>query len=177
MVSKSIVVLFDYSSKSNLIVKGLGQVGSSGNQRNPEVLRGRLRSVLALVGAPVPFEVDDVVVYSAHSSHPVYNVKLSSAAAVDSILREFFNYTRRSNPVKRPAELDNVSLNHAVTPGTRIRISLLRVSLKICCAIFCVEVELINCFLFMLRLRYFPVTTCFVSEAELCCVCTISFSC
>ena len=68
-----------------------------------------------------------VVTYSAKSA-PVFNAELDSAEAVDAILREFSKFTRRSNPVKRPPELEDVALYHAVTPGTRIRISLLRVS-------------------------------------------------
>ena len=81
-----------------------------------------------MVGSSTEFKVVSVVSYSAKSS-PVFNAELDSEEAVDSILREFSKYTRRNNPVKRPAELETVSMHHAVTPGTRIRISLLRVSL------------------------------------------------
>ena len=115
-------------NKNHVIVKGLGQVGSSGSQRSPEVLQGRLKAVLSLIGVSLPFEVLSVVVYGPSSASPVYNVELDSVSAVDALLIEFFKFTRRSNPVKRPPELERVFLYHAVTPGTRIRISILRVN-------------------------------------------------
>ena len=134
-------LLFLSRNKNRLIVKGLGQIGSSGSQRSPDVLRSRIESVLSLIGSAA-FQVKDVVVYSASSPSPVYNVELDSIASVDSLLKEFFKFTRRSNPVKRPPELDKVFLYNAVTPGTRIRISILRVILALNLTHF-------NCFTFL----------------------------
>ena len=122
----SFIFITFFSTKRHIIVKGLGQIGSS-TQPTAEVVRTRLSAVLALVGYASPFEVLSVITYSAKHS-PVYNAELDRAEAVEGLLQEFFKFTRRSNPVKRPPELESVSLHHAVTPGTRIRISLLRVS-------------------------------------------------
>ena len=74
------------------------------------------------------FEVVNVVVFPS-GNHPVYDVELCSPGAVEALVREFFKYTRRRDPVQRPAELDRVSIHHSVTPGTRVRIALLRVSI------------------------------------------------
>ena len=120
------IYVFCFRQLNCIIVKGLGQVGSSGAQHSPDALKSRMSSVLRLVGGGLEFSVVGVVVYSARHS-PIYNVELDSTAAVTSLLREFFKFTRRNNPVKRPPELESVSLHHSVTPGTRIRISLLRV--------------------------------------------------
>ena len=109
------------------MVKGLGQIGSSGSQRDPEVLKSRLASVLQLIGSSVPFAVTDVIAYPSASS-PVYDVGLDSSVAVSSLVREFFKFTKRTNPTARPPELERVGVYHSVTTGTRVRISLLRVS-------------------------------------------------
>ena len=61
------------------------------------------------------------------SSSPIYDVELDSADSVDQLLIASFRFSRKKDPVRRPPELENVSVYHAVTAGTRIRISLLRV--------------------------------------------------
>ena len=109
--------------RSFLIVKGLGQIDDSGSA---ERLVTRFGSLLALVGCDHPFTVQSVKSYS--TSNPVYSVELDSSESVDSLLRTFTKFTRRRDPVRRPPELENASLFHSVTAGTRIRISLLRVS-------------------------------------------------
>ena len=110
-------------TRSHVIVKGLGQVGGSGSQRDPQVLRARVSSVLARVGVRSPINVVNVVAYPAS----VYGVELDSAVTAASLIREFSKYTRRRDPIQRPSELDKISLYHSVTTGTRIRVSLLRV--------------------------------------------------
>ena len=107
------------------MVKGLGS--SLGDVRGPEMLRSRFASLLALVGTAVPFVVRNVIVYPARG-RPVYEVVLDSAAGVEALIKEFFKYTRRKDPIARPPELSGVSVFHSVTAGTRVRISLLRVS-------------------------------------------------
>ena len=86
-----------------------------------------MRSVLELIGGNVEFNVMNVIVYPSKVA-PVYDVELDSVEAVESLVKEFYKFTRRSSPAKRPSELERVSVYHSVTPGTRIRISLLRVS-------------------------------------------------
>ena len=113
-------------NRSHLVVKGLGQVGSSGAQRDQVALRSRMTSVLQLVGIRTQFSVLNVVVFPSATS-PVYDVEIEPVEAVDLLVREFFKFVRRQDPVRRPPELDRVSIHHSVTPGTRIRISLLRV--------------------------------------------------
>ena len=116
-----------YRSKTSLIIRGLGRIGGAGSKPSTDVLKTRLTSVLSLVGVTRSFEVLDAIQF-ASAVAPVYSVRLCSFEAVDDLLREFSKFTRRREPVARPPELDNVALYHAVTPGTRIRISLLRVS-------------------------------------------------
>ena len=106
-------------------MKGLS--GFSAIQRSPEALRSRFGSLLALIGAKVPFVVNNVIVFPGKGK-PVYEVVLDSPAGVESLIQEYFKYTRRKDPITRPPELSGVSIYHSVTAGTRIRISLLRVS-------------------------------------------------
>ena len=108
-----------------MVVKGLS--GFSAIQRNPEALRSRFASLLALIGSTVPYVVNSVIVYPG-KGRPVYEVCLDSPAGVESLVREYLKYTRRKDPVTRPQELSGVSIFHSVTAGTRVRISLLRVS-------------------------------------------------
>ena len=101
------------------MVKGLGPSG-------PQVsLKSKLASILRLI-SDTEFEVTNVLTYASPSA-PIYDVELDHATAVETILRSFYRFTRRRDPVKRPAELERVSVHHSVTPGTRVRISLLRV--------------------------------------------------
>ena len=116
-----------FRSRCRLVVKGLGGIGADSSARNPDHLRARLSSVLQLIGAPISFSVVSVITYSSGST-PVSDVELNSEAAVSALIREFFKFTRRQDPVHRPPELDRISIYNSVTAGTRIRISLLRVS-------------------------------------------------
>lgn len=114
-----------FRNTSHIIVKGLGRIGS-GTQASESLLRSRISSVLALVGANVDVRVKSVIVFPG--AKPVYKVELESAAVVKALLSGHSQYTRRRDPVARPQGLENVFLYNCVTPGTRIRISLLRVS-------------------------------------------------
>ena len=118
-------VLFVSRNRNKLVVKGLGQVGDSGQQRDQDLLRPRLSALIQAVGCGVDVRVVNVIVYP--SSNPVYDVELDSAASVEAVVRGFFKFTRRRDPVRKPRELEKVSMHHSVTPGTRVRISLLRV--------------------------------------------------
>ena len=97
------------------------------------MLSSRISSVLALVGANVDVRVKSVVVFPG--AKPVYKAELESAEVVKALLSGHSQYTRRRDPVARPQGLENVFLYTCVTPGTRIRISLLRVSF--CLTTFC----------------------------------------
>ena len=110
------------------MVKGLGP---SGPNRDPASLKTHLASILKLVCSTTEFEVVNVMTYAAPSS-PIYDIELDSALAVENLLRSFYRFTRRRDPVRRPPELEHVSIHHSVTPGTRVRIALLRVSFKQC---------------------------------------------
>ena len=116
---------------SHIIVKGLGRIGSTGSQNDRELLKSRLWSVLGLVGTQVAFTVINVNVFPSPTS-PVYDVELDSSEAVSNILGTFTRYTRRHEPVARPQGLEGVSMYNSVTPGTRIRLSLLRVRVFFC---------------------------------------------
>ena len=106
-------------------MKGLSAFSAA--QRSPEALRSRFASLLTLIGSNVPFVVNQVIVFPG-KGRPVYEVVLDSSNGVESLVKEYFKYTRRKDPVSRPPELSGVSIFHSVTAGTRVRISLLRVS-------------------------------------------------
>ena len=109
-------------------MKGLGRIGDSGSSSGrDQILKTRMASVLAKVGIVAPINILGVVVYSSGSS-PVYDVELDSFVTVSALLKEFYKFTRRRDPIARPPELDGVSLYRSVTTGTRVRVSLLRVS-------------------------------------------------
>ena len=120
-----------FRTRTHIVVKGLGPIGSSGSSsglsRNQEILRGRLTSVLSLFGSDFPFVVRNVIVFPPVAS-PVYDVELDTSGAVDALIRETFKFSRKQDPVKPPPELERITLYHSVTPATRIRIALLRVS-------------------------------------------------
>ena len=107
------------------MIKGLGRVGSGGPREN-EAIKLRVASTLAEVGPGLDVSVVDVIIYGA--GYPVYNVELKSEESVKALLSAFSRFTRRRDPVPRPQSLDKISLHHAVTVGTRVRLSLLRVS-------------------------------------------------
>ena len=109
-------------NRTHLVVKGLPGDSSHG----PDQLRARLATLLQSINSTIGFSVLNVITYPSAST-PVYDVELDSAAAVSSLIREFFKFTRRQDPVRRPPGLERVSIYNSVTPGTRIRISLLRV--------------------------------------------------
>ena len=113
-------------SRNHIIIKGLKPEAGLVAQRNSPQLLAHLTLVLGAVGISSAFTVVSSITYSAGSS-PVFDVELDSPASVDALLRGFYRFTRRSDPAQRPALLSGVSLYHAVTPGTRVRISLLRV--------------------------------------------------
>ena len=117
-----------FSARSHVIIKGIGRVGGSSARPDQNTLITRLTAVLEQVGATRPFSVLAVNVFPSPAS-PVYDVQLDSVESVDSILISFSRFVRRQDPDARPAALDGVSMFHSVTTGTRIRLSLLRVSL------------------------------------------------
>ena len=114
--------------RAHVIIKGAGSLAGTGPQRDPDLQRATVGALLGLVAVDVPYSVVSVQTYAAHSN-PVYDAELDSADAVSALIRSFSRYTRRRDPVRRPRELDGISLYHSVTPGTRVRIALLRVSL------------------------------------------------
>ena len=119
-------LVFVCRNRHRLVVKGVGPIGGSGSQKNPELWKNRLTSVLKLFGPEVDFEIKNVIMYSA--GNPVYDVELDSATSVDEILNSSFRFYRRKDPISKPPELEKISIYRSVTPGTRVRISLLRVS-------------------------------------------------
>ena len=108
-------------------MKGLGTVGQADPPRDQGLLREKMTAVLEAVGRGFEVNVVNVIMFSS-GSRPVYDVELDSVSVVDQIVREFYKFTRRRDPVQRPKELANVSIHHSVTSGTRVRIALLRVS-------------------------------------------------
>ena len=117
---------FHCSNACFVVVKGLGRIGSSGAQSDQKTLKSRLSSVLSLVSSELRLNVRSVVCFPG--AKPVYKVELGSAEVVRDLLFSFSRFTRRVDRVPFPAGLENVTMYNCVTPGTRIRISLLRVS-------------------------------------------------
>ena len=113
------------SNECYVIVKGLGRIGSSGAQSDQKTLKSRLSSVLSLVSSELRLNVKSVICFPG--AKPVYKVELGSAEIVRDLLFSFSRFTRRVDRVPFPSGLENVTMYHCVTPGTRIRISLLRV--------------------------------------------------
>ena len=123
------LILFTVSICSNMcfvVVKGLGRIGSSGTPSD-QALKSRLSSVLSLVSSELRINVKSVVCFPG--AKPVYKVELGSAEVVRDLLFSFSCFTRQVDRVPFPPGLENVTVYHCVTPGTRIRISLLRVKL------------------------------------------------
>ena len=123
------------------MIKGLGRIGS-GN-RDTAAIKSRVTAALSEVGASCEFSVESVIVYGA--GNPVYNVELGSEKSVNSLLSAFSRFTRRNDPVSRPQSLDGLALHHAVTPGTRVRISLLRVMIIIELSLFRIGLLIFLC--------------------------------
>ena len=126
------ISFFLFRARAHLIVKGL----SGAPPGSQEGLRSRLASVLASVGSDAAFVVNSVVVYPARGN-PVYEVVLDTPLACERLIKDFFRFTRRRDPVSRPHELNGVAIYHSVTSGTRVRISLLRVSFEFPTFLFC----------------------------------------
>ena len=114
-----------FRARTHVIVKGLGQIGSG--SRDQSLLTTRLTAVLSNVGSELEFNIVKVNVFPP-PNHPVYDVELETAESVDALLKAFSRFTRRYEPITRPSSLDGLSMYHSVTTGTRVRISLLRVS-------------------------------------------------
>ena len=104
----------------------MGKIGG-----DVERVRLRLRHILSAIDKDADFRISDVHVRGSASSSlpPIYEVVLEEAESAIQLRETFKRFTRRKSPVPRPAELDEVGVFNSVTLATRVRISILRVSL------------------------------------------------
>ena len=120
-----------YSKQCFIVLKKIGKIGGDDRQ-----VRSRLKHVLTCIDKSIKFEIEDVRVLGSNSSSqpPIYEIRLDSAEVAWSLRTAFSRFTRKKNPVRRPPELDGVEVYNSVTLATRVRISVLRVS--VCHTIF-----------------------------------------
>ena len=113
------------SRKLNCIVlKKVGKIGGDDSR-----VKSRLRHLLSRINPEVDFTISEVRVRGSSSLPPIYEVVLTEAEAAEDLRSSFKRFTRKKNPVARPPELDGVEVFNSVTLATRVRISILRVSL------------------------------------------------
>ena len=114
-----------------MIIKGIGPFGVAGSKPDSAYLIRKIAPILELVGSTTPFSVLAVSSLPSRGGPSVFDAQLDSNESVDSILIAFSRFVRRKDPVARPRGLEGVQLHHSVTVGTRVRISLMRVSVSV----------------------------------------------
>ena len=126
------------------MLKKIGKIGGDDRQ-----VRSRLKHVLTCIDKSIKFEIEDVRVLGSNSSSqpPIYEIRLDSAEVAWSLRTAFSRFTRKKNPVRRPPELDGVEVYNSVTLATRVRISVLRVSVchTIFWTLFCIWLAVSQC--------------------------------
>ena len=122
--------MFFISRKQNcIILKKVGKIGGDDAR-----VKSRLRHLLSCINPKVDFSISEVRVRGSSSLPPIYEVVLTEAEASEDLRLSFTRFTRKKNPVDRPPELDGVEIFNSVTPATRVRISILRVSFVFSCS-------------------------------------------
>ena len=120
------IIVFIFSSKLNcIILKKVGKIGGDDKQ-----VKNRIRHIISTIDRKIGFSVSEVRVFGAGPRPPIYEVVLGDSESADALRKSFARYTRKRSPVTRPPELDGVEVYNSVTPATRVRISILRVSIS-----------------------------------------------
>ena len=91
-------------------------------------VKSRIRHILSTIDKKVQFSVSEVRVHGSGPRPPIYEAVLGDSESADTLRKSFARFTRKRSPVPRPSELDGVEVYNSVTPATRVRISVLRVS-------------------------------------------------
>lgn len=105
-----------------IVLKKLGRIGGDDAR-----VRARLKHILSKIDSGIDFTITDVRVRGASSRPPIYEVTLDDEDDAETLRKSFSRFTRKKNPITRPAELDGVEIYNCATLATRVRISILRV--------------------------------------------------
>lgn len=116
--------VFCCSKENCIILKNVGKIGGESDR-----VRSRLRHILSCVDKGVDFRISDVRVRGSATMPPIYEIVLEDEESAGDLRKAFKRFSRPKNPVRRPAELEGVAIFNSVTLATRVRISILRVSL------------------------------------------------
>ena len=121
---KARLVLSFYRKMNCIILKKIGKVGGDENQ-----VKSRVRHILSTIDRKLQFSISEVRVLGSGPRPPIYEVVLGDSESAEALRKSFSRFTRKKSPVARPPELDGVEVYNSATPATRVRISILRVSL------------------------------------------------
>ena len=102
----------------------MGKIGGDESQ-----VKSRIRHILSTIDKKLKFSISEVRVHGTGPRPPIYEVVLDESESAKALRVSFSRFTRKKSPVSRPPELDGVELYNSITPATRVRISILRVSL------------------------------------------------
>lgn len=116
-------VLFS-SKQGSIILKKVGKIG--GDERQ---VKSRLRHILSSISKEIDFTIAEVKSRGASHLPPIYEVCLEDPESAVALRKAYTRYTRKKDPVSCPPELDGVEVYNSITLATRVRISILRVSL------------------------------------------------
>ena len=105
-------------------MRKVGKIGGDDSK-----VRSRLRHILSCISKDIEFRVTNVRVRASDTRQPIYEVELEDADSAVALRRSFSRFTRKHKPVPCPSELEGVGVFNSVTLATRVRISILRVSL------------------------------------------------
>ena len=108
----------------SIILKKIGRIGGDDGR-----VRQRLKLILSRINPEIDFDISEVKVRGSAALPPIYEVVLSDTEAAVQLRDSFKRFTQKRKPVNRPPELDGVEVYNSVTLATRVRISILRVSL------------------------------------------------
>ena len=121
------------SEEDWLTIRNLPRLSSELNRQEWQVeVKKQVRDALKLGLNALKVHVDfKVLVVTNPFRHrntgpTLYNVKLNSVDASQTIRDSFSGFYRRANPVKRPSSLRGVSVQNKVTLNTRIRVEIMR---------------------------------------------------
>ena len=108
---------------SSIVLKNLGKIGGDDAK-----VRSRITHILACIDKGIDFSVTEVRVRGSSSLPPIYEAILDDPDSAAVLRRAFSRFTQKRNPSKRPPELEGVGVFNSVTIATRVRLSILRVS-------------------------------------------------
>ena len=122
--ANSVLFAIFYRNESSIILKKVGRIGGDDGQ-----VRKRVKHILTCISKDIRFNISAVRVHGSGSRPPIYDVVLDDSDSAEALRKAFAAYTRKKNPLKCPPELKGVEVYNSVTLATRVRISILRVSL------------------------------------------------